>query len=308
MTDSYDAGTTATLLVAWETGPGGSPADVSAQTITIKTAAGATVVAATSTGIVHISTGVYSYPWVISASQAPGSYVVTWNATSAASAAVVAVEVVAVESAVSTLGDPYITAAQLKSRLGIADTVDDTAAGEAVLAASRALEKYCNRAFGRVETATARLYPVPPVSQVIRVDDFWTTTDLAIAIDSAGDGTYATSWLSSTYQLEPLNGVCDGESGWPYSLIRPTNWYSLAAYLGRPRAAVQVTAKWGWADVPAGVLSAAYLLAMDYLALKDARFGLAGGGGDFGPWRVRENARAEAMLSPYARNPILVGG
>lgn len=303
---TYQAGTTATLTVQWLTGSGGSAVDVTAQTIAIETTAGVSVLAATGTGINHLATGLYSYSWVISSSQAAGDYVILWNAT--ATGAVTASEVVTVIGAAGALGDPIITAAQLKTRLGIGDTTDDTAAGEAVLAASRALEKYCNRAFGRQETATARVYPVPRTSQTICVDDFWTTSGMSVAIDTAGDGTYATAWTSAYYQLEPLNGMADGESGWPYSRIVATNYFTLVAYYGRVRAPIQVTAKWGWAAVPAGVLSAAYLLSMDYLALKDARFGQQGGTGDFGPWRVQENKRAMAMLAPYRRSPILVGG
>lgn len=303
---TYQAGTTATLTVQWLTGSGGSAVDVTAQTIAIETAAGVSVLAATGTGINHLATGLYSYSWAISSSQAAGDYVILWNAT--ATGAVTASEVVTVIAAAGALGDPYVTATQLKTRLGIGDTTDDTAAGEAVLAASRALEKHCNRVFGRQDTATARVYPVGRTSQTIHVDDFWTTSGMSVAIDTAGDGTYATAWTSAYYQLEPLNGMADGESGWPYSRIVATNFFTLVAYYGRVRAPVQVTAKWGWAAVPAGVLSAAYLLSMDYLALKDARFGQQAGTGDFGPWRVQENKRAMAMLAPYVRSPILIGG
>jgi hypothetical protein len=201
------------------------------------------------------------------------------------------------------LGDPYVTQAQLKTRLGIGDTDDDTPISEAVNAASRWIEKFCGRQFNKTTTASARVYP-PETLHLAFVDDFHTTTDLVIKTDTGDDGTFETTWATTDYQLEPLNGIVDGEQGWPYYRIRTrrsgANYFPVCS-----GASLQVTAQWGWTAVPAGVLSAAYLLAADALALKDARFGVAGMG-DFGPWRVRENHRAEALLQPYVRHPLMV--
>lgn len=204
------------------------------------------------------------------------------------------------------LGDPYVTAALLKTRLGVSDTIDDTAAGEAVLAASRAIEQFCRRQFNKATSATARVF-YPQTCHMALVDDFWTTTSLVIATDAGDDGTFETTWAAADYQLEPLNGTVDGESGWPYYRIRTRSTGSNYFPLTGSGAPLQVTAQWGWTAVPAGVLSAAYLLSADFLALKDARFGLTGGTGDFGPWRVRQNAQAMAMLAPYVVSPVLVG-
>jgi hypothetical protein len=306
MTDSYVAGEDAVLLVEWALYSGGPPTDVTAQTITIKTAAGVTVVAATAVGISHVATGLYSYTWSISASQAAGSYVVIWDATDAELESVQASEVIAVEAAASALGDPYITAAQLKTRLGISDTVDDTAAAEAVLAASRAIDKYTGRQFNKATTASARLLYPGASAYVLAVPDFWTSTDLVIAADDGRDGSYGTTWASTDYQLEPLNGIADGETGWPYNRIRAVGSYRWPDVSASTIVPIRVTAKWGWADKPAGVLSASYLLAADVLALKDARFGQSGGMGEFGPWLVRQNRSAMMMLDPYRIDPVRV--
>lgn len=308
MTESYVAGTTATLTASWSTYAGGPAIDVTGQTITIKTAAGVTVVAATAVGITHLATGLYSYAWAIPEATAAGSYVAIWDATDATPEAVQASEVFAVEAPTGDIGDPYITAAQLKTRLGISDSIDDTAAAEAVLAASRAIETYCDRQFHQLTTATARLF-CPDSCALLRVPDFWTSTDLVIKSDTAGDGTYATTWAATDYQLEPLDGAVGGELGWPYSRIRAVGNYSfpVLTVTQYTRAPMLITAKWGWSAVPAGVLSASYLLGADYLALKDARYGLTGGTGDFGPWLVRQNKSAMALLAPYVRMPVLVG-
>jgi hypothetical protein len=99
---TYIAGTTAVLTVQWAQYPGGPATDVTAQTITIKTTGGATVLGPTSTGIAHLATGLYSYGWAISGAQAAGDYVVIWDATDADSDAVQASEVVSVVSAPAT--------------------------------------------------------------------------------------------------------------------------------------------------------------------------------------------------------------
>lgn len=204
------------------------------------------------------------------------------------------------------LGDPYVTAAQLKTRLGIGDTVDDTAAGEAVLAGSRAIEEACGRQFNVGSSATARLF-YPGSVTFAEVPDISSTTGLVIQTDTAGDGTYATTWIAADYQLEPLDGWSGPESGWPYTGIRAVSTQRfIVAPSPSTRAPLKVTAKWGWAAVPAPVLSASYLMSADYLALKDARFGLSAGYGDWGPWRVSQNKAVTAMLHPYMLHPVMV--
>jgi hypothetical protein len=203
------------------------------------------------------------------------------------------------------LGDPYVTTALLKTRLGIGDSADDTAIGEAVLTASRDIEKFCGRQFNKTTSASARVF-YPETCHLAIVDDFHTTTDLVIKTDAGDDGTFETTWAATDYQLEPVNQIVDGESGWPYHRIRTRS--SGATYFpqtGRG-APLQVTAQWGWNAVPAAVTTAAYLLASDYLKLKDANFGVAGMG-EFGPMRVRENQRVSALLAPYRLYPVLVG-
>jgi hypothetical protein len=216
-------------------------------------------------------------------------------------------EVITVASSViGALGDPYITAAQLKARLGIADSVDDTAAAEAVLTASRAIDRHCNRQFNRSETAVARTIR-PDGPALTRVPDFWTTDGLAIATDTGGDGGYSTTWSADDYELAPLDGMVDGELGWPYNSLYAIGSYYLlpsASYVPR-RAPVRITAKWGWAAVPSAVISACYLLAADALKMKEAAFGVTGFG-EFGPMRVRQNSGATAYLAPYVLDPVMV--
>ncbi|MEU8379775.1 hypothetical protein [Streptosporangium sp. NPDC048865] len=200
------------------------------------------------------------------------------------------------------LGDPYATLEQLKGRLDIEDAVDDDDLAAALAAVSRGIEKFCHRQFNKAETATARLF-TPTWAAMVRVDDFHTTTGLVIATDPGGDATFGTTLEISQYELHPLNGIVDGEEGWPYSTIRGV---LRSTFPCTGRASLRVTAQWGWAAVPAPVRQACLILAAECFKLKDAPFGVAGFG-EYGVVRIRQNPIASGMLAPYRRDPVLVG-
>jgi hypothetical protein len=74
-------GQTITLTAQWYAYAGGPAVDVSGLTIGI-TAPDSTVdVATTSTGITHVTTGVYQYTWAVPAAAVLGDHVAVWNAT-----------------------------------------------------------------------------------------------------------------------------------------------------------------------------------------------------------------------------------
>lgn len=207
------------------------------------------------------------------------------------------------------LGDSYATILELKSRLGgVTGTNDDNALTNALAVASRGIEKVCGRQFNQATSATARVY-YPCTACLAEVDDFYTTSGLIIATDSSNDGVYETTWATTDYQLEPLNGVVDGESGWPYRTIRAVDarrfWYHTTTYAYSPRAPLQVTAQWGWSAVPASIKEACLAAAVETFKLKDAPWGVAGVG-EWGTMRVRSNPMVMAMIAPYRLNPVLV--
>jgi hypothetical protein len=82
MTVSVNQGETADMLSQWYQYVSGPPVDVSALTIAVnKVADGSNVIPATSAGIIHQATGVYSFQWAVSTSQAAGDYIALWNGT-----------------------------------------------------------------------------------------------------------------------------------------------------------------------------------------------------------------------------------
>ncbi len=208
------------------------------------------------------------------------------------------------------LGDPYATLAQLKARLNISDTNDDAPLTNALSSASRALEGCCGRQFNDVGPGneSARVY-YPDSLTVVSTEDFQSSAGLVVAADYSNAGTYTTIIASSNYQLEPLNGIFDGTTGWPYYRIRAIQtWYPLPLWsVGDPRASIQVTARWGWALVPANITEACLIIAEETFKLKDIPFGVAGIDPTGYALRVaKENPQARALYSRYVRSPILV--
>jgi hypothetical protein len=204
------------------------------------------------------------------------------------------------------IGDNYATMNELKAyilgELADSDTVDDAELTDALDSVSREIERECGRQFNDSGTASARVF-YPLTDRIAYVDDFSTTDNLVIATDVNDDGTYETTWSSADYQLEPLNGIVEGQPGWPFWVIRAVGSKTFPTC--SRRAPLQVTAQWGWAEVPAPVHQACLILAAETHKLRRAPFGVAGFG-EFGVVRVRDNPMAARKLGPYMLDPTKV--
>lgn len=197
------------------------------------------------------------------------------------------------------LGDNYATLAQFKERLDISTNAHDSRAVFALTASSRGVDKFCHRQFNTATSATTRKYR-PTSHDLVLVDDFQTLTSLKT--DDGDAGTASTTWSAAEYELEPLNGVVDGEAGWPFWWINAVGRRCFPCFR---RATVELTALWGWAAVPSAVFEATMIVAEEIFKLRDLPFGV-GGYGDFGVIRVRDNPFASRMLRPYQREAVLV--
>jgi hypothetical protein len=197
-----------------------------------------------------------------------------------------------------TLTNAYLTLPQFKEIIGKTTVTDDAPAERAIEAASRAIDAMCERRFYKDTSATARVYDMSTYYE-LAVDDFWTTTSLAVATDTGDDGTFETVWASTDYELWPRNGIVSGIEGWPYRTIRAVEGRTFPC--GR-RTTVQVTAQWGWAAVPTAVVQACSLVANDYWKAKDAPFGIAGVEGDGIVARIRANPQVRGLLGPYIKS------
>lgn len=207
------------------------------------------------------------------------------------------------------IGDAYATVDELKARMSITHDDFDTQLGEALSAASRGIDMCCDRQFSKALTASARLYCAPSGATAVEIDDFYSTDGLIIKTDAAGDGTFETTWVTADYELRPRNGIVGGLTGWPYSTIAAVGSQSFPYHyspFSSTRACLEVTALWGWLDVPAPVKEATLVGAEELYKLKDAPFGVAGFD-QYGAVRVRENPIVHKLVAPYRRHPVLVG-
>lgn len=164
----------------------------------------------------------------------------------------------------------YATLAQVKAALRLTDSVDDTLIENAIESASRRIDGYTSRWFYKTNQTPVQVYPAT-LYECGTLNDM-ATTSVTVKIDSAGDGSYATTWTQGQqYQLEPLNA---GLSGKPYRRIVAINGFNFPVAVDKPL--VQVTAQWGWNAVPSDVTQACILLSMRQFARLNAALGVVG--------------------------------
>lgn len=198
------------------------------------------------------------------------------------------------------LGDPYATLDDLKTYLSMQeDSRFDTSLTQALESVSEEIEQYCNRQFNKAVGATARVFPIYVSGHVI-VDDFYDATGLVVETSTDGGATWTTV-AASGYELHPLNGMVDGQPGWPYNKIKPIG--TTFPRGGRMRI---TPPGWGWNAVPAPVKQSSLIMAGATFQIKDAPFGVAGSD-QWGSIRVKDNQMARTKLDRYVVSKVLVG-
>lgn len=169
----------------------------------------------------------------------------------------------------------YCATTDLADYARIPDTDDDVQLGLAISAASRSIDRHCRRQFGKVAAAEDRYY-TPRWSRtlgrwVVPIDDLMDTTGVVVKLDTAGDGTYATTITSGTYQLRPRNAAVEGRP-WTELAFLDT---AAATPTGVDSEAL-VTAPWGWSAFPDTIVQACLLQSSRFFARRGAPFGIAG--------------------------------
>jgi len=185
----------------------------------------------------------------------------------------------------------YCSLAEVKAALRIADTLDDSLLEMAIESASREIDGGTNRYFYNGGTATKSF--VANDDYIVFTEDLQSVS--VFETDSQLTGDY-TTWSTSQYQLEPLNGRADGIA-LPYNSVRAIGGYVLPAYNGQ--ALVRITGVWGWAAVPVAIRQATVILASRIFKRLDSPLGVAGFG-DMGAMRVsRFDPDVEQLIAPY---------
>ena len=173
----------------------------------------------------------------------------------------------------------YCTLAQVKAGLRITDAVDDTLLEMAVESASRAIDSYCNRVFYSTGTAVVRYYS-PQDSYLCDIDDLVSLTSLYTNSDET-QSSYNIQWTSEDRQLEPLNGLADGQPT-PFTRIRAIGEYTFQTLNGE--ASVKVTGVFGFSAVPIAITQATVIQASRIYKRLDSPLGIISG--ELGTMRV----------------------
>jgi hypothetical protein len=200
-----------------------------------------------------------------------------------------------------TITNGYATLAEAKAYLSIADSIDDTMLEAMVMSASRAIDNIAGRRFYLDASASARQYRSNN-PYILTVDDFGSTTGLALALDTGGDGTYETTLTYNTdYIVEPFNAVAMGK---PYTQVTLVGGQLLPYLLPNYRPSVQLTAKWGYPSVPYDISQACLILTADMYKRKDSVGGNLGIS-ELGAIRMSPLGRdIAAMTRAYRREVI----
>ncbi len=200
----------------------------------------------------------------------------------------------------------YATLTQIKNYMSISDNTDNDLLEDLIESASRSIDRIANRRFYLDTTASARLYRA--YSDIfVYVDDIGTTSNLVVALDENGNGTYTkTLTLNQDYILDPLTASSLGRPFTQLTMVSNTETWPIFPGLTQNglRPGVQVTARWGWPSVPDDVNMACLILSADLYKRKDAPGGILGLG-DLGVVRMSPIGRdVTAMIRAYKKEVI----
>jgi hypothetical protein len=200
----------------------------------------------------------------------------------------------------------YATLAEIKAYMSISDNTYNDLLENLVESASRSIDRIANRRFYLDATASARLYRA--YSNIfVYVDDIGTTSNLVVAVDENGNGTYSkTLTLNTDYILDPLTSQSLNRPFTQLTMVSNTETWPIFPGLTSNglRPGVQVTARWGWPSVPDDLNMACLILTADLYKRKDAPGGILGLG-DLGVVRMSPIGRdVTAMVRAYKKEVI----
>lgn len=172
---------------------------------------------------------------------------------------------------------------------------EEARADQCIGAASRAVDLYCGRQFGKSDSPEARLYTAhwdkSFCTYVVEVEDLFSMSGVAVTYDSGNDGWFATTL---TVTALPLRAVINGL---PYTELMVTEG-SVSDRFG----AVKVTGSFGWAAVPTSVKLATMMQANRWFHRADSPYGIFGGS-EFSEGKIfyKVDPDVESILRPYRR-------
>lgn len=201
----------------------------------------------------------------------------------------------------------FVTAEDYEAWAGITTLTNRPRIEDEVEAASAKVRGICGRDFSpHVGADTARVFRAVSC-ELVYIDDTYDIDTVELDLDD--DGIFETTLTAAEYESEPANGVGpDGLTGWPTYLLRAVGSSTWFPSWNRRRN-VKVTAKWGWAAIPAAVTEATLLLTnrLHYevsvpggVTPPDPNFGIPGA-------PLMRPHTAEGLLKPYVRVEKAIG-
>jgi hypothetical protein len=174
----------------------------------------------------------------------------------------------------------YVDKADLKTYLGLSGTGQDTNLDNAIDAASRLIDKICDRYFYQDESVNAHYY-TPTNEFTLYVDDISTTTGLIVQLDTTDNGTYDTTLtLDTDFVLKPFNPkahkISNADYFWPYTELQILATRSSERFDPLVVKNIKIQAKFGWSAIPEAISQATLLQATRLFKRKDTPFNVFG--------------------------------
>ncbi len=255
----------------------------------VNTPAGATFLAATTTGVTEAPTGSGVYFWTGAAPTTAGTYTIYWDLGSDAT-------IVATEDLVVTLSGDLCTLADVKNYLQKTDTTFDSVLSTLISRASRVIENYASREFADKGTLTRTFQQDGYLVDLLPYDLRAATT---VTVDPVGA---ATVILTDQYALRPLNKTTLGT----YIQLRTGAYTSL--YSERRStfgsSEISVTGTWGAATTPLPVVQACVVTVGLWFRREIAARGNAAADWDIDGVDLRPLSMpgaAQRLVDPYKR-------
>jgi hypothetical protein len=199
----------------------------------------------------------------------------------------------------------YVAVGEVADWLGIKDPADNPELSRALASAGQAIDAHCGYGFSK-QAASARVFrPDSPtlIDLGAAHSPISSLAGMSVAVDLADSGTYATSFTD--WQLEPLNLIGEGGLPWAGLTLRAVAGATFPM-TASGRATVQITAPWGWPEIPAGVITAELMLTAAWHQRRATITGRGGFDGFFASAIADDNAIAD-QLAPYRAGRAIVG-
>lgn len=264
------AGNDAGLVFTFDGPLDGSPAP----TISIVGADATIAVASTSTGLTTSGSGRYTYVWSVPSDTTQQVY------TASVAGDISTVPVLQNEFIAVTNGHVYVGLDLIKQSLGysVGDTEDDNLLLSALVASSRAIEKYASN---------RRFYPdTSPVARVLQTwraetSERWGRAILIPDLYGEQDTVALAIWVGAEWQtldnanweLEPYDAPYLGR---PWTKIFVPNWSAFPYDVFHTSRKIQVTGTWGWPATPDEIVQATLLQTTRLFRRKDSPQGVMG--------------------------------